>query len=334
MGRGEQKDTEKVESIFANVAIESLKFQATNYFRQSLTHKLPLIMSSLNFIFTLLFFELMPLTTPSLPAYQLFNKQGNTIAFDSMLLQMQQADVILFGELHNNPICHWLQLQATKQLHAKKGENLILAAEMFEADNQLILDEFLTGKIKDNHFESEAKIWNNYATDYKPLVLFAKENKLKFVAANIPRRYASLVAREGLEALTTLNKQAKALIAPQPIEVDLELPGYKNMLAMMGNHGGEEKANNFAYAQAAKDATMAHFILKNRKKDQQVLHFNGTYHSDNFEGISWYLKKNKPKLKIMTISSVEQTEIKELEEENTGKADFILVIPSDMTKTY
>lgn len=291
-----------------------------------------MFLSALLFHFFLI--NLMPQPDAQLPAYQLFDKSGNPINFDSMLVEMQNADVILFGEIHNNPICHWLQLQLTKQLHAQKGGNLVLAAEMFEADNQLVLNEFLAGTIKDNHFESETKVWNNYATDYKPLVLFAKENKLDFVAANIPRRYASLVAREGLEALQTLDKQAKEFIAPLPVKVDLELPGYKNMLTMMGSHGGEAKAVNFAHAQAIKDATMAHFILENLKKDKQVLHFNGTYHSDNFEGISWYLKQKKPKLKVVTISSVEQVEVNELEESNKGKADFILAIPADMTKTY
>lgn len=291
-------------------------------------------MSSSLLIFSFLLFNLMPQHHPQLPAYQLFDKQGKLIDFDSMMAEMQEADVILFGELHNNPICHWLQLQVTKQLYASKGENLVLAAEMFESDNQLIIDEYLAEKIKANHFESEAKVWNNYSTDYKPLMLFAQENKLDFVASNIPRRYASLVAREGLEGLKGLEKEAKKFIAPLPIEVDLELPGYKNMLAMMGNHGGESKAKNFANAQAIKDATMAHFIFKNMKKGTQVLHFNGTYHSDNFEGISWYLKKKKSKLKILTISSVEQENVNSLQQENRGKADFTLAIPIDMTKTY
>ncbi len=288
-------------------------------------------------LFISLFFVLpMSFAQQHLPAYQLFDKEGKPADFENMLSTLNEADVVLFGELHNNPICHWLQLQVTKKLHEQKGENLVLAAEMFEADDQIIIDEFFAGKIKESHLENEAKIWNNYATDYRPLLLFAKENKLTFVASNIPRRYASLVSREGLDALKDLEKEAKNWIAPLPIEVDLELPGYKNMLAMMGAHGGGDnsKANNFAYAQAVKDATMAYFILENLKKDQQVLHYNGAYHSNNFEGIYWYLKQKKSKLKIVTISSVEEGDVSGLDEKNIGLADFVIAIPSDMTKTY
>ena len=83
-----------------------------------------------------------------------------------------------------------------------------------------------------------------------------------------------------------------------------------------------------------KDATMAHFIIKNLQPNAVFLHYNGTYHSDNFEGISWYLKKSKPELKIITIATVEQKDISKLEKEHLNKADFILVIDEDATKTY
>lgn len=89
-----------------------------------------------------------------------------------------------------------------------------------------------------------------------------------------------------------------------------------------------------AKAQASKDATMAYFILKNLSDGKTFIHFNGTYHSDNFEGISWYLKRNNPELKILTIGSIEQNSIDELNEESMSVADFILCIPEDMTKTY
>jgi uncharacterized iron-regulated protein len=102
---------------------------------------------------------------------------------------------------------------------------------------------------------------------------------------------------------------------------------------MMGGAGGHVN-ENLPRAQAIKDATMAHFILKNLKAGNTFIHFHGTYHSDNFEGITWYLKQHNPDLKIVTINSSEQEEVSVLEEENKNKADFILVIPADMTKTH
>jgi uncharacterized iron-regulated protein len=87
-------------------------------------------------------------------------------------------------------------------------------------------------------------------------------------------------------------------------------------------------------AQAIKDATMAYFILKNRTENSLFLHYNGSYHSNNFQGIYWYLKHENPALKIVTIATVSQKDITKLEKEYLMTADFIIVIDEDVTKTY
>ncbi|MCB0805702.1 MAG: ChaN family lipoprotein [Bacteroidales bacterium] len=266
-------------------------------------------------------------------AYQLFNTKGGKAKYKAMLNDALDADIVFFGELHNNPISHWLQYGLTKDIFEQKGSNLVLGAEMFESDNQLLLDEYLSGSIRDKNFEEEARLWKNYKTDYKPLVEFARENKLNFVATNIPRRYASVVYKKGFEGLDSLSGEAKKYIAPLPVQYDPDLKGYKDMLAGMEEMGGHANPN-LPKAQAIKDATMAYFILQNWKAGQTFIHFNGTYHSNNFEGIVWYLKQAKPDLNILTIASVEQDSVDELEEANANLADYILCIPKDMTKTH
>ena len=99
----------------------------------------------------------------------------------------------------------------------------------------------------------------------------------------------------------------------------------------MGPHGSSE---NFMKAQAIKDATMAHFILENLEKGQTFLHYNGAYHSNNFEGISWYLLQEKPKLNIVTISCSETGDVTVLESDLQNVADFMINIDEDVTKTY
>jgi uncharacterized iron-regulated protein len=266
------------------------------------------------------------------PTYQIFTSEGKAVEYGKMVKKIAQADVVLFGELHNNSLCHWLELQVVKDLFTKQSD-MAIGMEMFEADNQLILDEYLQGIIEEKHLQSEAKVWDNYETDYRPLVEFAREHQLKVIASNIPRRYANLVYRKGIEALDSLPDRAKQWIAPLPIEVDLSLPGYKDMMEMMGGHGEGNNAENLVRSQAVKDATMAYFIL-DAAKEGTVLHFNGSYHSQNREGIVWYLKQANSVLKIATIHTVEQEDIETLEEEHKNTADFIICIPSDMTKTY
>ncbi|GAB3907334.1 ChaN family lipoprotein [Larkinella knui] len=280
--------------------------------------------------------------TSDKPAYQFYTQKLKTVSYQKVLKEAADADIVFFGELHNNPICHWLELQLTKDLHEQKKEQLVLGAEMFEADNQTALSDYVSGKTTDKEFPKQARLWNNYKTDYRPLVDFAREHKLAMIATNVPRRYASAVARQGLASLDTVPASQKAWIAPLPITVDLTLPGYKAMLDMMHGDaaapstgkGPSDQAANFARAQAIKDATMAYFILQNRKPGNTFLHFNGSYHSNNFEGIIWYLRQKQPDLKIVTIASVEVPDVAKPDKANQNLASFILHIPSDMTKTY
>jgi uncharacterized iron-regulated protein len=245
-----------------------------------------------------------------------------------MIRVLAQNDIVLFGEYHNNAIAHWLQLTVTKDLFEKR--KLTLGAEMFERDNQQALDYYLQGKINAKGLDSSARLWKNYPTDYAPLVNFAKENNIPFTATNIPRKYASLVSKKGFTGLDSLTAQEKSWMAPLPMAYDPELPGYKNMIAMMGGHGGE----NLPKAQASKDATMAYFILSTQAPGSLFIHYNGSYHSENYEGIGWYLAKNNPLLKIKTITTVSQKNIHKLELENKNKAHYIICVDSDMTNTY
>jgi uncharacterized iron-regulated protein len=266
------------------------------------------------------------------PAYKVFSEKGKTSSYSDMLDEAKGADIVFFGELHNNPICHWLEHELTADLYKEKGHNLILGAEMFETDNQIIVNEYLAGLIKDKNFETEARLWPNYKTDYKPLLSFARDSSLKFIATNIPRRYASLVNSGGFEALQKVSKDAMPLFAPLPMVYDSNLACYKEITKSMGD-SPSHASMNIAKAQASKDATMAYFILANYQKGKTFLHFNGSYHSDHFEGIVWYLKQMNPALKIVTISSTEQENMDDLDKESEGLANFILVVPESMTKT-
>ena len=261
-------------------------------------------------------------------AYKLYNSKGKKVSYKKMIKKMNKVDVVMFGEHHNNPIVHWLQIETTIELG--KTRKLTLGAEMFESDNQKELNSYLSGKINQKAFDTVARLWKNYKTDYKPLVDYAKKNKLKFIATNVPRKFASQVFRGGFEALEKLSVEEKKWIAPQPIEYDATLPGYVKMKSMMGGHGGD----NLPKAQAVKDATMGHFMLENMESGKLFIHYNGSYHSDHYEGINWYLKKGNPNLKIITVSVVEQDDISKFNEEEKLKADYIIVVPTTMTKTY
>ncbi len=263
-------------------------------------------------------------TTGTAPGpYGLFDGNGKATTFKKLVRQSRRSEVVFFGELHDNATIHRLQQQLAETLYDKTRGNLMMGAEMFQRDDQLLIDEYLRGVIREKDFEKEAVLWPNYKTDYRPLLRFAKEKQMPFVATNVPRRYAAAVARKGEAAFSTFLPEAKAFMAPYPFEFDMELPGYKRILSMGANHG----MANVAFAQAFKDASMAHFILKDWDTTRVFLHFNGTYHSNHHEGIVWYLKKWRPRTKIVTIAAVEQKQLDYLDDENLHLADFIIVVP-------
>jgi len=284
------------------------------------------------YVFILLMFSLQSFSQ-DMPAYKIFTGEGRRADYEDIIKEAMKADVVFFGELHDNPIAHWLELEVTKSLYAAKAKNLVLAAEMFETDNQLLIDEYFAGIIKESSFESEVRLWKNYGTDYKPLLNFAKENGLKFVAANIPRRYASVVAAGGFEALQKVSAEGKKYIAPLPIEYDASLPCYKDMLSMGGGPMGHSN-ENLPKAQAIKDATMAKSIADNLLDGKMVIHYNGSYHSERYMGIIWYLKKYSPSVKVATITTVLQEDMEKMSIDQKDKADFVIVIPVSMTRTY
>lgn len=279
-------------------------------------------------------FQFFILNAQEAKPFQFYNKKGKEVKFDKIVNDLATYDIVLFGEHHNNAINHWLQLQLTKALYEKKKSALVLGAEMFERDNQSQLNDYLSGKLNEKVLKDSMRLWNNFNTDYKPLVDFAKDKKLNFIATNIPRRYASIVAKKGLDSLNTVTAKEKTYMMKLPVEVTLDTPGYPEMKEMMGDHAGPS-AMNFVAAQAVKDATMAESIYQNFKAGQLLLHYHGDFHSKQYGGIFWYLKKLNPDLKIAVISVFESEDAKlSLPTEDFFPTEYNLVFPSDMTKTY
>ncbi|MHA7607958.1 ChaN family lipoprotein [Elizabethkingia meningoseptica] len=290
-------------------------------------------MKKLFFAFVVLGFGLA--NAQNFDAYRFYSKKGKIIKPEKVLRQLADYDVVLFGELHNNSMVHWLQLRVTEGLYAKKQQQLILGAEMFERDNQPQIDRYLTGNLDPKNLKDSVRLWNNYTTDYKPLLDFAKTKNLKFIAGNIPRKYASQVAKQGLESLNTLTTLEKTYIAGLPVKVTLDTPGYKEMKTMMGEHADDMKIMNFISAQAVKDATMAESIYRNIQPGKTIIHYNGNYHSKEYGGIYWYLKQKNPALKIAVISVFESDNPKlTVPEKDYIPTEYNLIVPADMTKTY
>lgn len=274
------------------------------------------------------FLVMIPLTAQDKQPYRLYTANGKKTSFKKLVKKAKDYDVVLFGELHNNAIAHWLQYELTSDLYQKK--KLVLGFEMLERNQKEFVNQYLNGSIDQKKLDSLTKMWNNYKTDYKPLVDFAKEKRIDVCACNVPRYLANKVFRGGFEVLNESTQEEKQWMAPMPILYDASLPGYVEMMQMMGGHGGE----NLPKAQAIKDATMAYFIVQSLKKNHTLLHFNGAYHSNNYEGIYWYLKKYKPEISILTITTENVSNVNKFDKNLLNRADFIIQVDENMTNTF
>ena len=263
-------------------------------------------------------------------AYTLLDAKGKEVRYSDMVKKLGEQDVVFFGEIHNCPIAHWMEYEVIKDLYARHKEQLMIGAEMFEADNQLVLDEYLGGVIPAERFKKELKLWPNYDTDY---VEFAKKNRIPFVATNVPRRYANIVSKGGFAVLDSLSEEARKYIAPLPINYvpNERVDQYFSSMKMPGMKA--DTTGNLSRSQAVKDATMGWFIAQNLKSSKLV-HLNGSFHSDAKLGIITYLNQYRPGLKIGTVTVVRQDQIDRLDKENEGLADFYICVPKDMTKTF
>lgn len=267
------------------------------------------------------------------PAYQLYNQKGKLAKYDKMIEDLADADMVFFGEYHTNPISHWMQIEMAKSFYKIKGDKMFFGAEMFENGNQLVLNEYLAGFYDEKKMIPEVtQMWGNYQTDYKPLVEFAKTNNLRFIATNIPRRYASMINKKGIEVLKELSPEARALIGPD-LEKFFDAELYADMKDKMGGHVPPNMLN-IQTAQASKDATMAHFSLKYFNDGDFFFHMDGAYHSDNFRGIIWWINKIEPGKNIKSITTVMESEWAEMtEEQKASIANYTIVVADDMTQT-
>jgi uncharacterized iron-regulated protein len=254
----------------------------------------------------------------------LYNREGEKVEWESLVNDLAQAQFVLFGELHGTRACHEMEVNLAQALFAKKGKQLILGGEMWEADQQLLADEYVAGRITAKQYRADARTWPNFEGDYQPFMDVARTNGLRFVATNIPRRYASVVYHEGTDALQNFSKEAKTWMPKLPFTFDIDMPIYMEISGAVEGHGSP----NLAAAQALKDATMAKFILDYSSKKDLFLHINGEYHSREFQGIYQYLRAGRKKATVKSISSVFQEKTSRLHPDNLDRADYILVIPA------
>ena len=267
--------------------------------------------------------------------YKIYDTRSKQmISIDKIIEDCNKADVLFFGEEHNDSAGHYLEHIIFEALHKQYGSNITLSLEMFETDNQVALNDYLDGFIPEDRFSKDVRLWSNYK-DYRPMIEYAKKNNLQVIAANPPRRYVSMVSRRGMRSLDSLSKDSKRFLPPLPYDTLTGRYREKFMETMKESPGGGSP--NIYYSQSLWDAGMSYSIYKflKKHKQQKIFHCVGRFHCDEKLGTLAQLQKRKRGLKILNISCFSDVSFNNPEwEKFTNLGDYIILTDPDLKKTY
>lgn len=258
--------------------------------------------------------------------YQIYDvKNQKVIELDELISNIKNTDVLFFGEEHNDSTGHVLEMAVFEKMSVAYP-GTALSMEMFATDVQPVLNEYLAGLISEKNFIKEARAWNNY-NDYKPLITFAKKNKLNVIGANAATRYSNAVTYSGLSILEQFPPSSKPFLPPLPVDTATGRYHEKFLETMGGHDMGSMKIYQ---TQNLWDATMAWSIASHMKSNsrKKILQINGRFHSDEKLGTVAQLKKYAPRLKVAAISCFTSADFAAPEwAKHAVLADYIIISP-------
>jgi uncharacterized iron-regulated protein len=279
--------------------------------------------------------------------YKIYSVQsGKEVTLSDIADDMKDYDVLFYGEEHNDSVTHFLESKMLEELYFKYNSSVTLSMEMFERDVQTVMNEYLKDFVREKNFKKDARVWGNYK-DYRPMVEFAKANKLDVVCANAPGRYTSLASRKGQSALMQLSDDSKKFFAPLPY--DTASGKYYEKLMETAHDTSSSKDTSrmkappmppgysFIMGQSLWDATMAYSISEYLEKNpgKKVFQVNGRFHSDEKFAIVEQLQKYSPNSKVLVISTGEDASFPKIEwEKFKHLGDYIIITDPKVPKSY
>lgn len=235
-----------------------------------------------------------------------FTKDGRRISLERFYDELARADIVFLGETHIDETTHRVELGVFEAMIERRGE-VVLGMEMFERDAQGPLDAYLAGRITEEAFLEAANPWSNYRTSYRPLVELARKNSLPVIASNFPRSLRMRIAREGLDALQTLDGDDRRLA---PADLFPNTPEYwrrtdnaiRGHIGMMGGPPDPSDPRLDA-TQTLWDNAMgeAAALAHHEHPGSLVLHVNGGFHCAYWDGTVRQCRLRAPDADIVTV---------------------------------
>ena len=258
------------------------------------------------------------------PSVKIENSRTNaTLGLEELLATLTDSDVIFLGENHENDSGHEFQMRVIEGL-VKAGHAVTISMEQFERDVQGALNDYLNGRISEDEFLEASRPWSNYQKHYRPVIEFAKENRIDVIASNVPRRMAAKVSQGERPAVED------QVFLPRKRFTDKDAYWDRFEQSMAG-HGGTDMDSMMEFyfeSQCLKDDAMAEsisdFLAVHSHRKTIVIHLCGSFHSDYGLGTVSRLLKRKPltRVSVLTMESTENEDAKEVRAELQARSHF------------
>ena len=257
---------------------------------------------------------------------------SGTAAWSDVIAKMSDADVVLMGEVHSHDLGNAVQQEMFEDI-LTANPNTALSMEFYERDDQLEIDDYLTGVTNREAFDKATfRTKGNYPPAHVRMIDAAKEASRPVIASNAPRRYVKLARTDGFERLSELNPAQRALVEiPDATPQGAYRDRFIEAMGGMATHGGEEMIEGFLRSQTVWDATMAQSIIDAMNPQGPVVHIVGYFHAQfPFElgssGLVDQLRSRRSRtLNIVTCITLPASQ-DELQEEDLNIADFVVYV--------
>ena len=173
---------------------------------------------------------------------------------------LENADVILLGERHDNAGDHAAQYAIIREL-VRRQPDLDIGFEMFQTPFQSTLDAWINGTIDEVALVRDTeyrKRWGYRIAFYRPFLQFARKRAIKLWALNAPSEWTRAITQYGgSQAVPDAIKQAWP-------ELDLEDSQHrKTVLPFLIQHAhAQNHADAYYQAQVLWDESMAKRIAE------------------------------------------------------------------------
>ncbi len=221
----------------------------------------------------------------------------------AVLAELPQNRVVFVGEMHDRYDHHLNQLAVLQALH-QKNPNIAIGVEWFQQPFQAAVNDFLAGKIDETALLRQSEYFERWGYDFRqlrPILDYAKANRLPVLALNAPVELTRKVSKGGVEALTVAERsQLPAVIHPPSA-------AYRQQLQKIfaAHSDDKQQFENFLLVQRIWEETMAQNVVQylDKHPQHQMVVFAGVGHVSNDAGIPADVARHMPQAKLLTLAS-------------------------------